>query len=137
MVCVTSDRSSIDQTMTGRAATDRKLKLTGDNAFLYMGFNPPKSGPFIHPSDPRYKDPGDHYQLSALFVAPTQRQPESSAAISLSRLACAHERVCVCVRARMCGPAFALVELTPGELLSFPRSHLSCVHLRFVCALSQ
>ena len=134
--CVTSDRSSIDQTITGRAATDRKLKLTGDNAFLYMGFNPPKTGPFIHPSDPRYKDPGDHYQLSALFVA-TTRGSRSPPRRSLSPASRVPMSVCVCVRTHMCGPAFALVELTPGELLSFPRSHLSCVHLRFVCALSQ
>lgn len=31
--------NSIDEVPTGRPATDRKLKLTGDNAFLYMGFN--------------------------------------------------------------------------------------------------
>lgn len=59
--------NSIDQTPTGRPETDRKLKLTGDNAFLYMGFNPPRNGPFIHPSDPRYKDPGERYQLSAFW----------------------------------------------------------------------
>ena len=56
--------NSIDQTPTGRPETDRKLKLTSDNAFLYMGFNPPRNGPFLHPSDPRYKDPGEQYQLS-------------------------------------------------------------------------
>ena len=99
--CVTSDRSSIDQTITGRAATDRKLKLTGDNAFLYMGFNPPKSGPFIHPSDPRYKDPGDHYQLSALFVA----TPDAAGVLlgrSLSPASRVPMSVCVCVRVHTC-----------------------------------
>ena len=67
--------SSIDQLFTGRPETDRKLKLTADNAFLYMGFNPPKSGPFLHPSDPRYKDPGEQYQLSAWNLNATASLP--------------------------------------------------------------